>query len=211
MQLILRNIVPKFIAHWNDSEIWNQEVVVEEGEYLHIVAPSGSGKSTLIHFIYGIRNDYSGSILLHEKDIRNFSQEEKASLRQNRISIVFQDLRLFPESTARENIEIKRQLHPYHPVGKIDEMASILGIENKLGQKAKYCSYGEQQRIAIIRALMQPFEILLLDEPFSHLDESNREKAMRLIDEECRARKATLIFADLKQLDYFKDDKTINL
>ena len=100
----------------------------------------------------------------------------------------------------RENIEIKRILNPYHPAAEIEEMAEKLGIQNKLDQPAKTCSYGEQQRIAIIRALMQPFDFLLLDEPYSHLDEANRKKAMELIYEECEKRNAAMIFADLKML-----------
>ncbi|MEO6905114.1 MAG: ATP-binding cassette domain-containing protein, partial [Ginsengibacter sp.] len=91
------------------------------------------------------------------------------------------------------------------------EMASRLGIETKLDQLAKTCSYGEQQRIAIIRALMQPFDFLLLDEPYSHLDEANREKAMELIYEECTKRNAAMVFADLKPLEFFKDEKIIYL
>ena len=102
-------------------------------------------------------------------------------------------------------------LHPYHPPEKIDEMAAKLGIETKLMQQAQTCSYGEQQRIAIIRALMQPFDFLLLDEPYSHLDENNRKKAMELIYEECDQRNAAMIFADLKPLDFFKGEKVLFL
>ena len=113
--------------------------------------------------------------------------------------------------TVRENLELKRQLDPYHPATKIDEMAERLGIGNKLDRIAKTCSYGEQQRIAIIRSLMQPFQFLLLDEPFSHLDDNNRAKAMSLIVEECLIRKASMIFADLKQLDFFDGARILRL
>jgi putative ABC transport system ATP-binding protein len=112
---------------------------------------------------------------------------------------------------VKENIEIKRILDPYHGSEKINEMAKRLGIENKLDQVAKTCSYGEQQRIAIIRALMQPFDFLLLDEPYSHLDEANRKKAMELIYEECGKRNAAMVFADLKPLDLLKDEKVLYL
>ena len=90
-------------------------------------------------------------------------------------------------------------------------MAKRLGIESKLNKLCKTCSYGEQQRIAIIRSLQQPFDFLLLDEPFSHLDETNRKLAMELIEEECAARKASIILADLKQVEYFHADKIIQL
>ena len=112
-------------------------------------------------------------------------------------------MRLFPEQTAFDNIEIKRQLNPFHPVDRIYEMAGRLGIEKKLHNKSRICSYGEQQRIAIIRALMQPFDFLFLDEPFSHLDTENAQLAMELMLEESERRNAAIIFADLERIDYF--------
>lgn len=208
MNLILKNVVPQFIPDTSRSEIWGSEIVVTKGEHIHIVAPSGSGKSSLIHFIYGTRNDYNGSICIGDKEIKNMTGEQTSLLRQKKLSVIFQDLRLFPGQSARENIEIKRRLSPYHSPGKINEMAERLGIAKKMDQAAGTCSYGEQQRIAIIRSLMQPFDFLLLDEPYSHLDEANREKAMSLLYEECDKRNAAMVFADLKNLELLKKEKT---
>lgn len=213
MQIQLRNVVPDFIEKEKrkDSHIWAQNISIPKGEHLHIVAPSGSGKTSLMHFIYGLRSDYSGNIFYEETDIKKLSVESFSSFRQSKISIIFQDLRLFEDQTALENIEIKRRLSAYHSPEKIYEMASHLGIENKLNQLVKTCSYGEQQRIAIIRALMQPFDFLLLDEPYSHLDEGNRKKAMGLIYQECEKRNAAMIFADLKPLDFLKGERVVYL
>ena len=213
MQIQLRKITPDFIEQEkrSTSQIWEQNISITKGEHLHIVAPSGSGKTSLMHFIYGLRKDYSGNILYGDIDIKKLSTESFSTFRRNKISIIFQDLRLFENQTVRENIEIKRILEPYHKPEEIENMAKRLGIENKLNQKIKTCSYGEQQRIAIIRSLMQPFDFLLLDEPFSHLDEVNRKKAMELIYEECGKRNAAMIFADLKPLDFFKEERIIYL
>ena len=213
MQIQLRNLTPDYIEKEKRiaSQIWGQDILINKGEHLHIVAPSGSGKTSLMHFIYGLRKDYSGSIFYNENNIKKLSMESFSAFRQNKISIIFQDLRLFENETVNENIEIKRILDPYHGSEKIVEMAKRLGIENKLDQVAKTCSYGEQQRIAIIRALMQPFDFLLLDEPYSHLDEVNRQKAMELIYEECGKREAAMVFADLKPLDLLKDEKVLYL
>ncbi|HEY5367525.1 MAG TPA: ATP-binding cassette domain-containing protein [Hanamia sp.] len=213
MQIQLRHLTADFIEKKNRiaSQIWEQEVVISKGVHLHIVAPSGSGKTSLMHFIYGLRKDYSGSIFYDDTDVKKFSVENFSAFRQNKLSIIFQDLRLFEDQTVQQNIEIKRILNPYHPAQKIIEMAERLGIKSKLDQTAKTCSYGEQQRIAIIRALMQPFDFLLLDEPYSHLDEANRKKAMELIYEECEKRDAAMIFADLKPLELLKDEKVIYL
>ena len=213
MQINLQEVVPTYFERdqTNGSEVWGKSIVLNKGEHVHIVAPSGSGKTSLIHFIYGLRKDYDGKISYQNENIKNFSLEKFSTFRQKNLSIVFQDLRLFTDQTARENIELKRQLNPYHPTQKIDEMAKRLGIANKLNRLAKTCSYGEQQRIAIIRSLMQPFDFLLLDEPFSNLDENNRNKAFELIDEECKQRNASMIFADLKVLDFFTNEKRLRL
>jgi putative ABC transport system ATP-binding protein len=213
MMIKLQCVVPKNIESekTTDSQIWAQEIVINKGEHLHIVAPSGSGKTSFILFVYGLRNDYSGKIFYDNQSIKEAGTESISVVRQKGISIVFQDLKLFDNETVRSNIEIKRQLNPYHEEGMIDEMAVSLGIESKLNQQLKTCSYGEQQRVAIIRALMQPFDFLLLDEPFSHLDEDNREKAMKLIYQQCEQRKAAMIFADLKPLEYFKGEKVLML
>ncbi len=213
MQIQLQKVVPTFIEEEkiNQSQIWNNTVVFNTGEKIEIVAPSGSGKTSLIHFLYGLRKDFNGSILYDNSSISNFDAEKFAAYRQQNISIVFQDLRLFTEQTVLQNLEIKRQLNPFHPESKIAAMAKRLGIENKLNKLCKTCSYGEQQRIAIIRSLQQPFNFLLLDEPFSHLDENNRKKAMELMEEETALRKATIVLADLKAIEYFKADRTLHL
>lgn len=213
MKIELQKVTPDNIEQekWKSSQIWEKIITIHKGEHLHIVAPSGTGKTSLIHFIYGLRKDYSGSVFYDDSDIKKLSLESFSSFRQNKISIIFQDLRLLENQTARKNIELKRILDPFYPPEKIDEMAKRLGIEKKLNQEVKKCSYGEQQRIAIIRALMQPFDFLLLDEPYSHLDEENRKKAMELIYEECGKRNAAMIFADLKPLDFFKDERIMYL
>jgi ABC-type lipoprotein export system ATPase subunit len=213
MQINLQKLVPDYINkdNVNKSQIWGENITVITGEHLHIVAPSGSGKTSLIHFIYGLRKDYTGNIFYDNSNIKKLSAESFSSFRQNRISIIFQDLRLFENQTARENIEIKRMLDPYHSSQIIEEMARRLGIDSKLDQLSKTCSYGEQQRIAIIRSLMQPFDFLLLDEPYSHLDEANRKKAMELIYEECERRNAAMVFADLKPIDFLKGERVLML
>jgi ABC-type lipoprotein export system ATPase subunit len=213
MQIALQKILPVFFDQQSvtSSELWNKSVVFSKGEHVHIIAPSGSGKTSLIHFLYGLRKDYTGEIVYNNDNIRHFDAEKTATYRQQHISIVFQDLRLFTEQTVLQNLEIKRQLAPYHAENKITEMAKRLGIESKLHKQCSTCSYGEQQRIVIIRALLQPFDFLLLDEPFSHLDEANRAKAMELIEEEAAVRSAAIILADLKEIEYFKRERMLHV
>ena len=162
-------------------------------------------------WVLGLRKDYNGKISYGKKNISGFGVDNFAKYRREHISVVFQDMRLFPEQTVAENLEIKRQLKPYHPPEKIREFTERLGIGNKLKTKARICSYGEQQRVSIIRALLQPYEFLLLDEPFSHLDNNNSEKAMELMLEESRARNACIVFADLERIDYFPHTRLFHL
>lgn len=213
MQIFLQQVVPDFfeIDKATGSQLWNQTLSFSTGENVHIVAPSGSGKTSFIHFLYGLRKDYSGKILYDNNDIKSFDAEKFSTWRQKSISIIFQDLRLFTQQTVLQNLEIKRLLSPYHKESRITAMAKRLGIESKLSKLCSTCSYGEQQRIAIIRALQQPFDFLLLDEPFSHLDENNRQKAMELMQEEASERKAAIILTDLKKIDYFQAERVLYL
>ncbi len=212
-QIILKNLRPSFIeaAKTKQSDIWGQEIIFNRGDRIQIIAPSGTGKTSLIHFIYGLRQDYSGKIFFDTQEAKSYSKDDIATLRANELSVIFQDLRLFPGHSAYQNIEIKYLLNPYSSPNKIDEMAAQLGLADKMKQTAGTCSYGEQQRIAIIRALQQPFDFLLLDEPFSHLDEKNREMAMELMEKTARQRGAGIILADLKPIEYFKAQQTLHL
>lgn len=213
MQLEIHSILPSYFdeSKKNLSEVWGKELLIKKGEFIKILAPSGSGKTSLIHFLYGLRKDYTGSILLNERNISSYSPEDWAACRKNNISIVFQDMRLFSKQTVAENIEIKRQLNPYHPAEKIKEIAIRLGIGEKLQSKCETCSYGEQQRVSIIRSLMQPFDFLLMDEPFSHLDDNNSKKAMELIIEESKIRNASIILVNLERVDYFPFSRLLHL
>lgn len=213
MQIQLQAVVPNYFHpdQIDRSEVWGKEVTIQKGAHLHIVAPSGSGKTSLIHFIYGLRKDYSGTIRVGSKDLRSMDPEDFSGVRKQGISIIFQDLRFFESLSAWENIEIKRILQPYTSEQEVRDMASRLGVFDKLDQPIRTCSYGEQQRMAIIRSLVQPFDFILLDEPYSHLDEDNRLKAMNLLYEQCEKRSAAMVFADLKPLDFLKGEKVLML
>src|ERR1051325_5455455 len=102
MQLQLQQLLPVYFeeAPRNTSEVWRQDLNFSKGEYVKIVAPSGSGKTSLMHFLYGLRNDYNGSICYDVRNIKSFSAEDFAAQRKAQVSIVFQDLRLLPEQTV---------------------------------------------------------------------------------------------------------------
>lgn len=213
MQLNLQNIVPH---HLRDkaalpSAIWGKDITFTQGDCIFVLAPSGAGKSTLLHSLYGLRTDYDGVIHWDNTNPAAANDDTLSRLRTNDLSIVFQDLRLFPQLTALGNITVKAQLTHTTANEQIEAWMQQLGIHHKKAALAGTMSYGEQQRIAIIRALVQPFKWLLMDEPFSHLDKANRDKAIALITEVTAMRNAGMFIADLDANNYFSYTHTLML
>jgi ABC-type lipoprotein export system ATPase subunit len=214
MQLSLQGVVPlplrdKVNAY--RSGIWKNSVVINKGEYVFVQAPSGTGKTTLIHTLYGLRKDHEGSVKWGGKALADTNDEALADLRKSNISVIFQDMRLFPELTAWENIEIKRKLADTVTEQQAGAWLDRLGLADKKNSLSATLSYGEQQRVAIVRALLQPFEWLLMDEPFSHLDNANTTKAISLIEEVVKQHGAGMILADLDENNFFPYTQTIIL
>jgi ABC-type lipoprotein export system ATPase subunit len=175
------------------SEVWRQDVVFEKGQTYLIQAQSGLGKSSLCGYIYGYRVDFSGEILFDEKDIKTFRTKDWDNIHQQHLALLFQELRLFPELTAMENILLKNNLTHLQTVAAIETMLEQLGIAAHRDRPVGKMSWGQQQRVAIIRALCQPFDFLFLDEPVSHLDDSNARIVSALVGEEVRRQGAGLI------------------
>lgn len=127
MTIELDHIIPiplkeRFLQR--SSDVWNKSLQLYNEEFVKIKAPSGTGKTTLVHILYKLRHDYEGVIRFNNKSALDFTEDELAEFRQHNISVVFQDLRLFPNLTARENIELKRILQtPYYGSDTIDKMA----------------------------------------------------------------------------------------
>lgn len=200
------------------SQVFNTEGSFFFDKNYLVTAPSGKGKSTLIHLVYGLRNDYVGDIILNKKNIKSFNFDDWANLRQKKLAIVFQDLRLFLNLTARENIELKKGLNTddtsrnnREGIFDYENAAKRLGVFDFLDKKCETLSYGQRQRVAILRGLAQPFDMILLDEPFSHLDTENVKIASELILEACAQNKAGLIHVSLGDEYYFNYDQKLIL
>ncbi len=139
------------------------------------------------------------------------TSEQLSQVRSSYLSVIFQDMRLFPELTAWENLEIKRQLTNTVSEQEAESWLERLGMKEKKNSLAATLSYGEQQRVAIIRSLLQPFSWLLMDEPFSHLDKVNTGKAIALITDVAKQHNAGMIVAELDENNYFPYTQTILL
>ncbi|MDR2836848.1 MAG: ATP-binding cassette domain-containing protein [Bacteroidales bacterium] len=190
-----------------NSEIWNKNLKLDTNENLMIYADSGKGKTTFINIIYGIRKDYSGTVCLDGKNINNLSNKKISEIRKTKISIVPQGLMLFSDLTVRENILIKNKITNFKTESEILEMIDYLGLKDFFNKKVEKMSYGQQQRIAIVRALCQPFQLILLDEIFSHIDNNNIQKAWDLISLETKKQNAGIILTSLFENTNFEINK----
>lgn len=194
---------------FSSERLWNKNLELNDEKKILIEAASGRGKSTFVSYLYGTRRDFTGSIFINDKNISSFTTDEWSDLRQNKMSVVFQDLRLFPNETAWENIYIKHRLNPSFPQNKIETMIDALGMKEYMQQPCNTLSLGQQQRIAIIRSLVQPFELLIMDEPFSHLDENNTQHALEIISDRCAEQNATWMITSLGSHHRMEFDKVI--
>ena len=206
MQIDFQNVLPVPLADTplSENSCWKKENRFDSNGKYMVEAPSGTGKTTLVSILYGTRRDYEGTVLFDGKNIRSFSTDEWVIIRREKFSAVFQDLRLFPQLTALENIRVKNNLTNTLTEEEILSMAETLGISHRMNQLCGTLSLGQQQRVAIIRALAQPFSFILLDEPFSHLDEVNSKIACNMINEACAKNKAGLLLTSLGPDTHFE-------
>ncbi len=209
----LHHTLPQVFAQRPDihSDIWQQDVTLERGHLYLIEAASGTGKSSLCSYLIGYRQDYEGVITFDNRDIRDFCTYDWTTIRQQSLSLMFQELRLFPELTAWENVQIKNQLTGYQTDAVICSWFSALGIDDKKDVKLAHMSFGQQQRVAFMRALCQPFDFLLADEPVSHLDATNSGIMGELLLAEAQRQGAGVIVTSIGHHMDLPYDKTFKL
>ena len=212
-QIRLNSVVPEIFAERNDitSDIWLTDTALERGKVYLIEAASGTGKSSLCSYLYGQRGDYRGIISFDGDDVKNYDINKWCDIRQHNISILFQDLRLFGELTALENVEIKNRITNHRSLEQIKAWFEELGISDKLNARIDRMSYGQQQRVALIRALCQPYDFLFLDEPISHLDDRNSDIMRDIILREARESGAAVVATSIGKHMNIDYDKILRL
>lgn len=193
----LSRVIPGVFADQPDvvaaSGVWGKDIELRRGECCMIEAASGAGKSSLCSFIYGLRADYEGAILFDGADIRSFSASRWSRIRRDCIAYLPQDMMIFPELTAMENIMLKNSLTRHLTDKEIIDMLTLLGIDDKAHAQAAKLSVGQQQRVAFVRALCQPFSFIILDEPVSHLDPANNRIMASIVQEHARRQGAGIV------------------
>lgn len=180
-----------------ESEVWNRDIAFRKEQLYLVEAASGTGKSSLCSYIIGYRHDYQGQILFDGQDVSAFGVAQWTELRQRHLSHLFQELRLFPELTAMENVQIKNKLTGFKGRKEIELWFERLGIADKKDAKVGRMSFGQQQRVAMIRALVQPFDFILADEPISHLDDGNSQVMADIMMEEAKRQGAGVIVTSI--------------
>lgn len=174
-------------------------LLIEPGEKVALIGPSGSGKTSLLDVIAGVRIPIQGSVVVNGTEIPALGESERRRFRLKNIGFVFQSFELFDYLTIRENILLPASAFPRRDrvafESRLPKLISYLELEDKLDRKVAYVSRGEQQRVALGRALLHRPSLILADEPTGNLDPGNKVKAIELLTEAVSNDAATLLVA----------------
>jgi putative ABC transport system ATP-binding protein len=175
---ILKTVDLRMVYHVGKLDVHalrGVDIQVQKGEFVAIIGPSGCGKSTLLHLLGGLARPTSGHIFVDGVEISTADDALRTAIRRDKIGFVFQRFNLLPTLTVRGNLEIARQVqgNGTPPQERLIEMLEMVGLPHKIQMKPLDLSAGEQQRIAIARALINEPAIVLADEPTGNLDSVN--------------------------------------
>lgn len=193
------------------SQIWRKKVVFRRGGRYLVESASGGGKSSLAAFVMGSRNDYEGTLMFDTLDSRSLSIAGWQDIRRSHLAYLPQELALFPQLSAIDNIRLKAEISGIVDMARIDNWLERLGISDRRDYPAGRLSIGQQQRVALIRSLCQPFDFILLDEPVSHLDERNNRIAARIVEEEAERQGAGIITFSVGNPLLIENPENLNL
>jgi putative ABC transport system ATP-binding protein len=184
------------------------------GDYVSIVGPSGSGKSTLLNLISCLDSPTSGHVYIEGADINSLSDNKKSRLRREKLGFVFQQFNLIKSMTAFENIALPMRFMGYgrsERKKRVEELLSLMGLEDKGGNRPSELSGGQQQRIAIARALANNPKIILADEPTGNLDTKTGASIMDFLLQLNREESRTLVMVTHDERIATKADREIHI
>ena len=158
---------------------------VETGEFVTIVGPSGSGKSTLFYILGGLTRATQGRVTIDGADFAQLSDAQRTEMRKRKIGFVFQKFNLLPTLSARDNIEIAREISGRNGSDKafFDQVTQMLGVAARMDHRPSEMSGGEQQRVALARAIINRPALVLADEPTGNLDSENSAIVLNMLRE----------------------------
>ena len=189
------------------------DIQCQKGEQWLLLGQSGSGKTTLLHLLGGLRKPKHGKVLVRDTDLSTLGAGALDQFRGKHIGIIFQTAHFVRALTVKENLLLAQQLAGIQPSkNRIQELLNRLNIGHKINAKTDALSQGEQQRVAISRALINKPAIILADEPTSALDDKNAEEVVNLLETQAREEQATLLIVthDGRLKDRFEKKVTLD-
>jgi putative ABC transport system ATP-binding protein len=178
------------------SALNNVTLKVEKGDFVAIHGPSGSGKTTLLNLLGGLDTPTLGEVWIEGTDITKMNEGELSKIRCRKIGFIFQFYNLIPKMSALDNVELPlifAKVPKNQRRTKATELLASVGLGQRLEHSSMELSAGEQQRVAVARALVNDPAIVLMDEPTGNLDEENTRKLMMLVQELNRSKKQTFV------------------
>jgi putative ABC transport system ATP-binding protein len=180
--IIIRNLKKSYKINQENLPILNiPQLAIDKGDRIAISGRSGSGKSTLLHIVGGILSPDEGEVLINDISLTSKTEQERDLYRANHIGYIFQDFHLIPSLTAEENIRIVLQQKDKRTDEQLKDWFNRVGLYNRRKHLPNELSRGQQQRVAIIRALINNPSIVLADEPTGSLDFETAEQIMELL------------------------------
>ena len=194
----LSKITKKFVGAYKDIIVLkNINLKINSGELVSLTGPSGSGKSTLLHLIALLDQPTSGEVFFNKKSFSKSTEGEKDLVRRQGISIIYQQSNLLSDFTALENVTIPLVANGYNwkdATIKASKILSLLNLSKRLNHFSTELSGGEQQRVAVARALITEPDLILADEPTGSLDRKTANEIFSLFLK-IRSKKRTIIYA----------------
>ena len=185
LMLVASNITRDFFTGGiNVRALDNINLSVQKGEFLAVIGRSGSGKTTLLNVIAGLDQPTHGTIVINDQDISSFSDRQMTELRRHHIGFVFQSFGLLPLMSAAENIELALRIagtNKKHRRERTFELLELVGLENRSQHRPYELSGGEQQRVAVARAIANNPPLIIADEPTGELDSNTGQQIFTLL------------------------------
>ncbi|EAH9926714.1 ABC transporter ATP-binding protein [Campylobacter coli] len=183
----------------------NINLNIYKGEWLAIMGPSGSGKSTLLNILSLMDDPSSGKYILDNEDLEQINEEQKITLRREKIGLIFQQFHLIPYLSALENVILSQYYHSSVDEEDAKAILEKVGLSHRLSHLPSQLSGGEQQRVCIARALINNPEILLADEPTGNLDEANEKIVLETLQKLKNEGKTIVLITHNPELAKFAD------
>jgi putative ABC transport system ATP-binding protein len=192
--LVATNVKKTYKIDKNPYEVLKGiNLTIQNGDFVSVVGPSGSGKTTLLYVLSGLESYDGGSVMLFDKELANYTNQEKSKLRSKKIGFVFQFYNLISNLTVYENVLLASVLGDKHDKEHIIEVLDLVGMKDQINRYPSELSGGMQQRVAIARSLINNPDIIFADEPIGNLDYNNGIAIMKIFETLNKVHKKTIL------------------